>query len=41
MDWSVNAKCGIRVRSAIFSLSDDPEHAGRKFVKESLGIDVD
>ena len=31
----------IRVRSAIFSLSDDPEHAGRKFVKESLGIDVD
>ena len=31
----------IRVRSATFSLSDDPEHAGRKFIEESLGIDID
>lgn len=30
----------IRVRSATFSLSDDPEIAGRRFVKDSLGIEI-
>jgi len=31
----------IRVRGATFSLSDDPEIAGRRFAKESLGIEID
>ncbi len=30
----------IRVRSATFSLSEDPEIAGRRFVKDSLGIEI-
>jgi 5-methylcytosine-specific restriction enzyme subunit McrC len=30
----------IRIRSATFSLSDDPDLAGRRFVKESLGIEI-
>ena len=31
----------IRVRSGTFSLSEDPDLAGRRFVKESLGIEVE
>lgn len=31
----------IRVRSATFSLAGDLESAGRKFVKESLGIEIE
>ena len=31
----------IRVRGATFSLSEDPEIAGRRFAKESLGIEID
>jgi 5-methylcytosine-specific restriction enzyme subunit McrC len=30
----------IRIRSATFSLSEDPDLAGRRFVKESLGIEI-
>jgi 5-methylcytosine-specific restriction enzyme subunit McrC len=30
----------IRIRSATFSLSEDPDQAGRRFVKESLGIEI-
>lgn len=30
----------IRIRSATFSLAEDMESAGRKFVKESLGIEI-
>ena len=31
----------IRVRSGTFSLSEDPDLAGRRFVKESLGIEIE
>ena len=31
----------IRVRSGTFLLSEDPDLAGRKFVKESLGLGIE
>jgi 5-methylcytosine-specific restriction enzyme subunit McrC len=37
----LNASVGnIRIKSATFSLSEDPDQAGRRFVKESLGIEI-
>lgn len=38
----LNGRVGdIRVRSGTFLLSEDPDLAGRKFVKESLGIEIE
>ena len=40
-DHRLNARVGdIRIRSATFSLSEDPDQAGRRFIKESMGIEI-
>ena len=39
--WLNGTVGNIRVRSGTFSLSEDPDLAGRRFVKESLGIEIE